>query len=242
MKQHINAIVISIAVIICAAILAGAWTKSHDKSSQTISVTGSGSKDFTSDLIVWDCSFSRKSQTIKDAYTLLKIDAGIVKNYLLKKGIPENQLVFSSINIVKEFRTEIVGNIRNEVFDGYRLTQNVSIQSNAVANIESVSRTITELIDQGLELNSQPPQYFYTKLAALKIDLLAKATADAKSRAEQIAKNSGSSLGSLKGANMGVFQITAQNSSEDYTYGGVYNTSSKNKTASITVKLEFGIK
>lgn len=241
MKQHINALSISIAAIICAVILAGAWTKSHERSSQTISVTGSGTIDFTSDLIVWNCSFSRKSQTIKDAYTLLKKDAEIVKNYLLKKGVSEKEFVFSSINIVKEYRTEIVGNIRNQVFDGYRLTQDVSIQSNAVEQIESVSRTITELIDQGLELNSQPPQYFYTKLAALKIDLLAKATSDAKARAEQIAKNSDSSLGKLKGANMGVFQITAQNSSEDYTYGGVFNTSSKNKTASITVRLEFGI-
>jgi hypothetical protein len=41
---------------------------------------------------------------------------------------------------------------------------------------------------------------------------------------------------------MGIFQITAQNSAEDYSWGGTFNTSSKRKTASITVKLEFEIK
>jgi hypothetical protein len=41
---------------------------------------------------------------------------------------------------------------------------------------------------------------------------------------------------------MGIFQITAQNSSEEYTYGGAFNTASKNKTASVTVRLDFGIK
>ncbi len=38
---------------------------------------------------------------------------------------------------------------------------------------------------------------------------------------------------------MGVFQITGKNSNEDYSYGGAFNTSAKNKTGSITIKMEF---
>jgi hypothetical protein len=40
---------------------------------------------------------------------------------------------------------------------------------------------------------------------------------------------------------MGIFQITGQNSDEEYSWGGTFNTSSKRKTASITVKMEFGL-
>jgi hypothetical protein len=40
---------------------------------------------------------------------------------------------------------------------------------------------------------------------------------------------------------MGVFQIIAQNSSEDYSYGGSFNTNSKNKTATITIKLVYQV-
>jgi hypothetical protein len=61
-------------------------------------------------------------------------------------------------------------------------------------------------------------------------------------RAENIAKNSGASLGKLISANMGIFQITGQNSGEDYSWGGTFNTSSKAKTASITMKLDYHIK
>ena len=71
--------------------------------------------------------------------------------------------------------------------------------------------------------------------------MLAAATADAKNRADRIAKNAGGGLGSLRNAAMGIFQITAQNSSEEFSYGGNFNTGSKNKTASITARLEFGI-
>jgi hypothetical protein len=241
MKEKIGTISIAAAMIIVAIILGNAWTKSHQSSSNLIYVTGLAEKNFTSDLIVWKCSFSGKSQLIKDAYKTVKNDEEIIKNYLLKKGVSDKEFVFSAIEINKEFRDEVKDKVKTQVFDGYRLIQNVSIESKNVDKIENVSRSITELIDKDIELNSMPPEYFYTKLAELKIEMLAKATSDARIRAEQIAQNAGSKISGLKSANMGVFQITAQNSSENFTYGGVFNTSSKDKTASITVKLEFGI-
>ena len=66
-------------------------------------------------------------------------------------------------------------------------------------------------MEKGIELNSNAPEYYYTKLNELKIDLLAKASADARVRAKTIAENSNASLSGIKKANMGVFQITGKN-------------------------------
>jgi hypothetical protein len=98
------------------------------------------------------------------------------------------------------------------------------------------------IVDMGIEFYSAPPEYFYTKLAELKIKMIASATQDGLLRATTIAKNSGSTLGKLRYANMGVFQITAQNSPEEYSWGGAFNTGSRMKTASITMKLQYQIK
>jgi len=49
-------------------------------------------------------------------------------------------------------------------------------------------------------------------------------------------------LGKILRADMGVFQITAPNSNEDFSYGGAFNTSSKNKKASITIRINYSIK
>lgn len=108
--------------------------------------------------------------------------------------------------------------------------------------MESISREVSELINLGIELDSYAPEYYYTKLAELKLRMIAEATQDAKARAEQIAENAGARLGDLKKSEMGVFQIIAQNSSEEYSWGGSFNTSSKNKTATITMKLIYKIK
>ncbi|MFN5843592.1 MAG: SIMPL domain-containing protein, partial [Bacteroidota bacterium] len=84
-------------------------------------------------------------------------------------------------------------------------------------------------------------QYYYTKLAELKIQMIAEATRDANERATKIAENADAQVGKLKDASMGVFQIVAQNSSEEYSWGGSFNTASKRKTASITVRLEYEV-
>jgi hypothetical protein len=69
--------------------------------------------------------------------------------------------------------------------------QTVTIQSGDVDKIDKISREATELIESGIEFNSPPPSFYNTKLSEVKMDLLARASADAKQRAEAIAKNAG---------------------------------------------------
>lgn len=234
------AIAIGLSLIIAFWIAGGAF-KYKSKSTETIVVTGLAEKDFISDLIVWNGSYSRKAMDLKSAYAAVKLDESAIRQYLKGKGISDNEMVFSSVVINKEFsyKTDENGKQMGQEFTGYNLTQTVKVESKDVDKIDKISREVTELIESGIEFNSQPPLYYNTKLADVKMDLLARASADAKLRAETIAKNSGSSLGKLRKASMGVFQITGKNSNEDYSYGGAFNTSSRNKTGSITIKMEF---
>lgn len=238
----ISSAIIGIAFII-GLLIAGNAYKSRSKALETISVTGSAEKDFVSDLIVWKGSYSRKSMDLKSAYAQLKEDENTVRTYLNGKGIAGSEMVFSSVNILKEFNYPVDANGRSlgQQFSGYNLAQTVRIESKEVNKIDQISREATELIQQGIEFNSQAPLFYYTKLTEIKMDLLAKASADGKQRAEIIAKNAGSSLDKLKKATLGVFQITGKNSDEDYTYGGAFNTSSLNKTGSITIRMEFAV-
>lgn len=242
MKNYITSLIIGFTVIISTLLLTNAF-KNRNNNNDTISVTGLGSKDFVSDLIVWNSTFSKKSFNLKEAYAELENDRKAIQNYLLKKGVKESEIIFSAVSINKEFTTvtDQYYNTRSETFNGYNLTQSVQVESKEVSKIENVSREVTELINSGVELYSSAPEYYYTKLSELKLEMVAEATKDAKLRAEKIAENAGSELGDLKKSDMGVFQIIAQNSSEDYSWGGSFNTSSKNKTATITLKLVYKI-
>lgn len=242
MKNYITVGIASLGLIIAAAIF-GSAIKNRNKSENTVSVTGLGTKQFTSDLITWSASFSKSEMQLQDAYTSLAGDRQIISEYLQSKGVKPEEIVFSAVDIQKQFAqiTDDNGVTRNGQFAGYNLTQNVSIESKEVSKIENLSRTVTDIINRGVELTSSQPSYFYTKLADVKQEMIADATKDAKERAEKITKNAGASLGNLKKATMGVIQITAPNSTEDYSWGGSFNTSSKEKVASITIKLEYQV-
>lgn len=236
------AVILGISLIV-SVLIAGGALKYKSKSQETISVTGLAEKDFVSDLIVWNGAYSRKSKDLKTAYAELKSDEKAIRDYLGGKGISLSETTFSSVTINKEFdeKTNDAGRVVGQEFTGYNLTQDVSVESGDIGKIDSISREATELIQNGIEFNSSPPLYYNTKLAEVKMDLLANASADARLRAETIAKNSGSTLGKLMKATMGVFQITGKNSNENYSYSGTFNTSSKLKTGSITIKMEFAV-
>ena len=240
MKIVTASVILGLALI-AAFFIAGSAIKYRSKSAETIVVTGLAEKDFVSDLIVWNGSYSRKSLDLKSAYSALKQDENTIRQYLKGKGIADREMIFTSVEINKEFspKTDANGRQLGQEFTGYNLTQTVKVESVNVDKIEKISREVTELIESGIEFNSQPPAYYYSKLSDVKIDLLGKASSDARARAETIVKNAGSKLGSLRKANMGVFQITGKNSNENYSYGGAFNTSDKIKTGSITIKMEF---
>ncbi len=208
------------------------------KSSETsIVVTGSAKQQITSDLIVWTGYFHSQSKLLQDTYTELEISREKVKNYLVDKGIGEDEIVFSSIttNVIYVYNEY---GVYTNVVDYYDLSQTVTIRSGDVDKVTELSRSATELLNDGVQFQSYEPQYHYTKLADLKVEMLAAATKDATRRAQMMAENAGSKLGQLTYADMGVMQITPLYSNEISDYG-INDTTSLEKEITAVVHCTF---
>lgn len=245
-----SSIIIAVAIVITAFIL-GQSFKKRNENLDSISVIGLGTKDFVSDEILWSGSFTATSMDIKTAYSKIVSDQKIVSNFFINKGFRSNEFSFGAVNFQKKFReirtvTAENGYVSSEqVFDGYEATQSISFSSKKnlqlMKRIEDVSSKTSELINSGIELTSNSIQYTYSDLPSLKQSLIENATKDANERANKIVKTANGDLGKLKTASMGVFQITGQGSTEEDSYGGNNDTFSKNKTARITVRLEYNL-
>ena len=241
----LSALIIGISVMVSCVALAFGLSHFRSESTHVITATGSASVDFESDIIIWRGSFSRTAWTSQEAYTEIKKDADMVNTYLKDNGISDDEIVFDSVDIRRTYHDNYDdnGNYIGSVADGYELTQSVTVSSSNLDTVEKISRDISSLLDKGVELTSGSPEYYYSDLDALKLDLIDKASVNAKDRIDIIAKNTGAGLGKLKNSNLGVFQITAKNSgTSSYTYDGAFDTESRFKTASITVKLEYDLK
>ena len=109
-----------------------------------------------------------------------------------------------------------------------------------MSRIAQIAREATELINQGILIESKAPQYYYTKIGDLKIEMLGEAAKDAKERAERIASSTGNSIGSVRSARMGVLQITAADSTEVSDYG-TYDTGTIEKDITAVVNVSFAV-
>lgn len=218
----------------------GVWGMTQVKQAdQTIVVTGSAKKRIVSDKVIWKAGISFQATNLQDAYAALTLNMPKVRAYLLSKGVQPGEIKLSAIEsqtlTAKGANGEDTGRL-----SGYSLKQSIEVRSGGVARIEKLSREATELINQGILLESYPPEYVYTKLADVKQDMLAEAAKDAKQRAEKVAASVGSHIGGVRSARMGVLQITPADSN-DVSDSGMSDTSSVEKDITSVVSVTFAV-
>ena len=229
---------LAVALVLSSIVIAWAYTHAR-KSDQTITVTGSARERIKSDLVIWRAGVSYQATQLSDAYKTLSESVPRVKQYLISKGVPESEITISSISSTTLHEKDNEGNESGKI-TGYSLRQEVQVRSNDDDSVEKIAREATELINQGILLESGAPEYYYTKIAELKIKMLAAASKDAKERAQQVASSTGSSIGSVRSAKMGVMQITAADSNE-VSDSGINDTSSLEKDITAVVNVSFSV-
>jgi uncharacterized protein len=232
--------IIAILGLIISSLIMTRGILAFKSSRKTIEVVGSAKKQIRSDLVYWRGSYSARAPKMQDAYATMKQNAERVRKYLIAKGLKEKEMVFSSITATANYVILKNGQQTSQI-DSYKLTQNIEIRSSDVDKITDISRKATELINEGVEFQSDNPQYYYTRIADLKIEVLSYAAKDAKLRAEKIALHTGSEIGRLSSASMGVFQITPLYSTEVSDLG-LYDTTAIDKEITAVVICSFEIK
>jgi uncharacterized protein len=227
----------AIANVLCVIIATQAWLSTRN-GPQTIQVTGSARKPITSDLAVWSATITVTDPDIQAAYKRLAADVARTRTWLGANKIKPEEIELRAISITKHYERTAQGAVTDKV-NGYELEQAVQVSSADVHLVEQISRGVTALIADGVQVESSRPSYMYTRISDVKVQMLADATKDARNRAEQISTNSGGTLGKVVEARMGILQINARNDTQ-VSGSGMNDTSSieKDITAVITARFE----
>lgn len=213
-----------------------AWVKI--KNSQFITVKGSARKNIDSDLAVWRGSFVVESETLLDAQHKIQANRAVVEKFLGAACVTNYSFAPIGIEEVRAMQKSPEGWTQQRT-TGFRLSQLVHVESTDVSLLEHLDST--PLVEQGLLFTTEPPEFIYTSVGEMKIEMLAEATKNARARAEQIATNGGSGIAQLHDADMGVFQITPLHSS-DTSGEGMNDTTSRQKTITAVVTATFLLK
>ncbi|WP_442795108.1 SIMPL domain-containing protein [Pelobium manganitolerans] len=232
----IPALIIGICAIVVAFILAGGLKSI--KSDQTINVTGSAKQLIVSDLGILRGTFNIDAPSAQDAYRELSRQRPLVVQFLKSKGFKDADIDLKTINVYPQYNYSSSG--QQLGVRSYTINQTLEVSSADVNKIKEVSISIASLFEQGLNFNVNAPEYYYTKLSDVKVDIQAAAAKDAMIRGEKVAEATNRSLGTLKSARMGVLQITPENSNMTSDYG-INDVSSIRKEITAVVNANFEI-
>lgn len=233
-------VLVALGSIISTYILSGAVVEFQKLQNQTIRVTGSASQNVTSDSASWTINFRTKKALLKEGYAKINSDANVIKEFLLKNGIEEENISFSSINSYENYKRLPNGNMTNEV-DTYSVYQSVTVKSNDITKFNQMSKKVDELVNKDINLNAESIQYFVSNLDDIKVKMVGEASKNAKMRAESMISGTNGKIGAMNNAKMGVFQIVPVDSTEVNDYG-INDTSSIEKKVVATVSATFTVK
>jgi len=233
---------IGASVITSTVVAARAYRSRGDqikRQEQTIVVKGSTRKRIRSDRAVWHIRVEGENKQMQEAYK--QVDAAVqrVGTFLRAHGFTPEETGLGAIETtVHHVRTE-KGQETREVAS-YTLSRTFFISTRDVDRVCRTAGQVTQLIQEGILVVSQAPEYYYSDPAALKLELLGAASRDARARAEEIARAAGCRLAGVRAASMGVLQIT-QPFSTEVSAEGIYDTSTIDKDAQAVVTVTFQI-
>lgn len=232
--------VILLGLFLVLAIMFSAVVIGRNFAKDSITVTGSAYEIVKSDSASWVLNINVKNKTRAGAYATVKKQIPIVEKYLEENGISKDQISVMTPNTWETYAIDSSGHTTNEIAY-YNFNQPLKINSKDVEKIKDLSVRAQDLLEQGVEVTSEAPEYQYSGLSDLKIKLLEQASIDAKKRAQAMLKPNHNRAGKIRSIKMGVFQITPADSNSVSDYG-ISDLTTIDKKATAVANVVFSIK
>ena len=169
---------------------------------RSVTVRGLAEREVTADLATWTLSFASTASNLQSAQASTDRDAVAVREFFDSLGFPDSALTPAGVN---------VSNYTDDGTVFYTVRQRIVLRTKDIDRAQRAVRRQAELVRKGVVLeDGSGISYTFTGLNAIKPEMVAEATKDARAAAEQFAKDSGAEVGSIRKATQGYFSIDAR--------------------------------
>lgn len=208
-----------------------------------ITVKGVAVQRVVSDIATWSISVSSSVKledcAKRNVLTEVSEYAKSVEAYLVDMGFDKSEISVSNVSVFNQFKKNQNGYDTDEL-SGKRADIIISVQTKKFDLLAKAVANVDKVCGGKMDVSICAPTYLCSGLEGLKLDLLAKATENARLRAKTLAEAGGAKLGSIMSASQGVFQITQPLSTEVASYG-MYDTSTVEKDVRCVVNVQFAV-
>jgi hypothetical protein len=178
---------------------------------RSVTVRGLAERDVTADLAIWTIAYSAQAEDLATAQASADRDSNEIRAFFREMGFPAEALQPTGVN-VSQFSDNGVTK--------FTVRQRMTLRSTDIRRAQNAVKRQFELVRRGVVLDEGSGiAYTFTKLNDIKPQMVAEGTKDARASAEQFAKDSGTSVGAIKSATQGYFEINARDGESGGNWG-----------------------
>jgi len=214
--QDMNKVALAGAVTLAGGLIIGGYLlgdglrRAH-AAERSVTVRGLAERDVTADLATWTIAYSATGNALPGVRTEIEQNTEALKGYFKSLGFPDNALTATGAG-VNQFMNNGIPNIT--------ITQRMQLRTNDIERAQKAVAQQFDLVRRGVTLQEgSAMRYSFTRLNAIKPEMVAQATKDARNAAEQFAKDSGTGVGGIKSATQGYFSIESRDGEQSGGYG-----------------------
>ena len=207
MKNILQVVIFSCAIVLSSVIVAFGLSN-VTKDSRTVTVRGLSEKEVPADMAVWRLSFSLGGNDLPSLQKEIIQQTKIVTEFLVSHGLSDDDFSVLSPDITDTSVDLYIDSSRRNFV--YVAKQTVLVRSQNVSSVKKASEDTLELLGRGISVRSDydsKVSYEFNGLNQIKPEMIALATENARSAAEQFAHDSHSKVGKILSASQGLFSI-----------------------------------
>ena len=175
--------------------------KSYD---DTVKVRGLCEKEVPADRVVWRINYSEKSNALADLRSTIRRNNDIIVDLLKQAGFSDDEIKVGTANYDVRYT---YANNTSQITFRYQANQVVTVFTKNLDLVRKVQQSLeTDLVNQNILANSWA-DYQYLGLNDIKPTMIAESLENARTAADEFAKNSRSRIGKMRTASQGYFEV-----------------------------------
>jgi uncharacterized protein len=196
-----SAAIITVGLMVGGYLLGDGLTRAR-AADRSVTVRGLAERDVTADLATWTIAYSATAPDLATAQAEVDQDTAQIRTFFQDLGFPAAELQPTGVN---------VSQFSDNAGPKFTVRQRVTLRTTDIKRAQDAVRRQFDLVRRGVVLEEGSGMaYTFTKLNDIKPTMVAQATRDARASAQQFAKDSGTSVGNIKSATQGYFEINAR--------------------------------
>jgi hypothetical protein len=172
---------------------------------RTVTVRGVSERNVTADLATWTVDFSEQGTELAPVQQSVDAQARNVRTFFQRAGFRPEDVTDANVSVSRERPRD-----NEKGPETLTVRRSIQLRTGDVMKARAAYARQAELLRDGVELSGSNISYTFTRLNALKPEMIAEANQNARRSAEQFARDSGTAVGRIKTASQGYFSVGAR--------------------------------